>query len=132
MEPLIERKLKGPKGTVEGAASAAAESHLHEKAYQESELEGIIGKKLTDLFQGNESQLRSIAFANKHGKASATPQCQCKVWQSSGNQSLSHTLEKYYLAQICAQSESPPSRQKSCLCLYSLQVSQGLAPLFQI
>ena len=34
VEPLIEGKYKGPKGTVEGAATAAVESILHEEPLQ--------------------------------------------------------------------------------------------------
>lgn len=68
MEPLIEEKFKGAKGTVEGAAAAAVESTLHEEPYKQEEIEGTIGTSLSSLFEGNESQLKSVAFANKHGK----------------------------------------------------------------
>lgn len=68
VEPLIEKQLSGPKGSVEGAAAAAVESHLHQEAYQEGELQELLGTELTSLFQGNKSQLRSVEFAKKNGK----------------------------------------------------------------
>ena len=68
VEPLIEGKYKGPKGTVEGAASAAVESILHEQPYKQAELEEALGASLSSLFEGNNSQQKSVAFANSHGE----------------------------------------------------------------
>jgi N-acetylgalactosamine kinase len=67
VEPLIERQLSGPKGSVEGAAAAAVESHLHTEAYQEAELQDLLGVELTSIFKGNKSQLRSVEYAKKNG-----------------------------------------------------------------
>ena len=68
VEPLVDEKFAGPKGMVEGAPTAAVEQYLHEEPYQEAELEGLLGAKLDDLFAGNSSQLRSVAFARKNGE----------------------------------------------------------------
>ena len=72
VEPQVEERFAGPKGMVEGAPIAAVEQYLHEEPYQEGELEGLLGIKLDDLFAGNSSQLRSVAFARKNGER--TPQ----------------------------------------------------------
>ena len=69
VEPLIEEKYKGPKGTVEGAAAAAVESILHKQPYKQAELEEAIGASLSSLFEGNNSQQKSVAFANSHGES---------------------------------------------------------------
>jgi len=68
VEPLIEKQLSGAKGTVEGAAAAVVEGHLHQEAYQDGELQELLGVELTSMFQGNKSQLRSVAFAKKNGR----------------------------------------------------------------
>ena len=68
VENLVEGKYKGPKGTVEGAATAAVESILHEQPYKQAELEDTIGASLSSLFEGNNSQQKSVAFANNHGE----------------------------------------------------------------
>lgn len=47
---------------------AAAEQLLRGGAYQAAELEELLGVKLDDLFAGNNSQLRSVAFAQKNGE----------------------------------------------------------------
>ena len=69
VEPLIEGRFKGAKGTVEGAAAAAVEKTLHEQPYQEAELENLIGVSLSSLFEGNNSQLKSVAYAKSHGES---------------------------------------------------------------
>ena len=76
VEPLVEESFAGPKGMVESAPTAAVEQHLHEEAYQEAELEGLLGVQLDDLFAGNSSQLRSVAFARNNGER-AHPENNC-------------------------------------------------------
>ena len=69
VDPLIENKYKGPKGSVEGASAAAVESILHEQPYTDAEIEEKIGLSLSELFQGNDSQQKSVAFAKTNGKS---------------------------------------------------------------
>ena len=73
VEPAIEKKFQGPKGTVEGGNLAAARELLHERAYSKAELEEAVGSKLEDLFAGNASQLKSVAFADKNGEILQDP-----------------------------------------------------------
>lgn len=54
---------------MEGGQEAAVEQLLHEKPFSEQELEELLGSRLEDLFKGNDSQLRSVAFARKNGKS---------------------------------------------------------------
>jgi hypothetical protein len=70
VEPLIEKCFKGPKGSVEGAATAAVESQLHQQPYKEAELQELLDVELTSIFEDNNSQLRSVAFAKKNGEPS--------------------------------------------------------------
>ena len=41
--------------------------------YKQAELEEAIGASLSSLFEGNESQQKSVAFANKHGGLFSRP-----------------------------------------------------------
>ncbi len=59
LEPLIAEKVGGPKGEVgPEACVGVVHEHLHEAAYSQEEVEGIIGVKLDVLLEGNASQLR--------------------------------------------------------------------------
>lgn len=68
VEPEIAKRFGGPKGSIEGGSLAAAEKLLHKEAYSKEELEDALGLKLEDLFSGNTSQLKSVAFASKNGQ----------------------------------------------------------------
>ena len=76
VESLLNERFASPKGMVEGAPTAAVEQHLHEEAYQEAELECLLGVWRDDLFAGNSSQLRWVGCARYNGKHGA-PENNC-------------------------------------------------------
>ena len=82
VEPLIGERSNGSKEAVDGAGAAAVESTLHEGSYRQAELEETIGTSLSHLFEGNESQLKSVAFANKHGEPATSASCS---WMTPGS-----------------------------------------------
>lgn len=67
VEPFALDKVKGPKGEVANAMTAAIEEHLHEEPYTQAELESLFGETLEQFFGGNASQLRVIHVASTLG-----------------------------------------------------------------
>ncbi|EFN57575.1 hypothetical protein CHLNCDRAFT_57327 [Chlorella variabilis] len=61
IEPLIEAKYSGPKASTSGAQIAAVKELLHDDPYETAEVEELLGVKLADLYQGNDSALRVLA-----------------------------------------------------------------------
>lgn len=68
VEADIDKSFGGPKGTVDSGTIAAAEKLLHKEAYSKEELEESLGVRLENLFAGNASQLKSVAFASQNGE----------------------------------------------------------------
>jgi hypothetical protein len=64
VEPIALEKVKGPKGDVANALTAAIEEHLHEEPYSQAELEALFGETLDQFFGGNASQLRAVHVAS--------------------------------------------------------------------
>eukprot|EP00884_Botryococcus_braunii_P009664 jgi/Botrbrau1/1869/Bobra.146_1s0056.1 len=67
VEPIALEKVKGPKGDVANALTAAIEEHLHEEPYSQAELEALFGETLEQFFVGSASQLRAVHVASTLG-----------------------------------------------------------------
>ncbi|KAK9816763.1 hypothetical protein WJX72_004871 [[Myrmecia] bisecta] len=63
VEPIIEAKFAGPKGSVSNSSAAAVEQYLHEGPYPQEEIESLLGTPLATLFSDNASAKRVIPLA---------------------------------------------------------------------